>query len=61
MLLSLTTNGSLPWSIAKTDEECLRMKSEFNYMKLAATNHCIELGTTELYSSNKYSMYEDNI
>jgi hypothetical protein len=36
VLLSLTSEGRLPWSVAKSDAECLKMKESCDIRKLCA-------------------------
>ena len=43
VLLSLFSGGVLPWSVARSDEECLRLKTACDVAALAATHGCPEV------------------
>lgn len=43
VLLSLFSEGQLPWSSAKSDADCLREKENYNIEALATSYGCIEV------------------
>ena len=43
VLLSLRMKGEMPWSVAHSHEECLRMKRECDVMQLADSLDCREV------------------
>jgi len=43
VLLSLFSGGVLPWSVARSDEECLRLKTACDVAALAAAHGCPEV------------------
>jgi hypothetical protein len=52
VLLSLTSNGRLPWSTAKSDAECLEMKRSCDVRKLCAAQGVPELADVVLSCRN---------
>lgn len=43
MLLSLFTDGQLPWSNAKSDDDCLKQKEAYDIETFARSHGCIEV------------------
>eukprot|EP00598_Pedospumella_elongata_P004832 CAMPEP_0184979866 /NCGR_PEP_ID=MMETSP1098-20130426/9961_1 /TAXON_ID=89044 /ORGANISM="Spumella elongata, Strain CCAP 955/1" /LENGTH=550 /DNA_ID=CAMNT_0027503201 /DNA_START=246 /DNA_END=1898 /DNA_ORIENTATION=+ len=44
VLVSLTSGGTLPWSVSKSDEECKRLKEQCDIVKLCAERGMPEVG-----------------
>lgn len=54
MLLSLATEGKLPWSLAQSDEECRRTKESCDILKYARELGCEEVKTNTICAEGFY-------